>query len=53
MARMTATVTTYLASPDRDKRTRVAVGAVPGQNVAVGGLHNGEDVAGALVGHFQ
>ena len=42
---------TDLAAPDGHKGARVAVGAAPRQDVAVGCLHNGEDVAGALVGH--
>lgn len=52
MAAITATVTTNLAAPDGHKGARVAIGASPRQNVAIGSLHNGEDVAGALVCHF-
>ncbi|KAJ5414756.1 hypothetical protein N7509_001383 [Penicillium cosmopolitanum] len=41
---------TDLAPPDSNEGARVAVGAAPGQDVAIGGLHNGEDMAGALPG---
>lgn len=51
MAVVAAVVAADLAAPDSHKRPRVAVGAAPGQDVAVGALHNGKDVAGALVGH--
>lgn len=51
MASIASTMATYLAPPDRDKGTRVAVGAAPGQDVAIGSLHDGEDMSGALVGH--
>lgn len=51
MAVVAPVVATDLAAPDGPKGTRVAVGAAPGQDVAVGGLDNCEDMAGALVGH--
>jgi hypothetical protein len=46
-----AIVATDLTAPDGHKGARIAVGAAPGENVAVGPLHNGEDVPGALIGH--
>lgn len=52
MAAITATVTTNLAAPDGHKGARVAIGASPRQNVAISSLHNGEDVARALVRHI-
>lgn len=42
---------TDLAAPDRHEGARVAVGAAPCQDVAVGSLDDGEDMTGALVGH--
>ncbi|KAJ5756926.1 uncharacterized protein N7511_007108 [Penicillium nucicola] len=42
---------TNLTAPDSHKGSRVAVGASPGQDVAVGSLDNGKDVTGTLVGH--
>lgn len=51
MAGVAATVATDLATPDSHKGTGVAVGASPGEDVAVGSLDNGEGVTGALVGH--
>lgn len=51
MAGIAPTMPADLASPDGDEWTRVAVGAAPCQDVAIGGLHNGEDMPGALVGH--
>ncbi|QKX59827.1 uncharacterized protein TRUGW13939_06969 [Talaromyces rugulosus] len=52
MAVVAPVVAADLAAPDGHKGTRVAVGAAPGQDVAVGALHNGEHMTGALVGHF-
>lgn len=46
-------MTTNLAAPNGHKGSRVTVGAAPSQNVAIGSLDNGEDVTGALVGHFD
>lgn len=51
VAGIASTMATDLAPPDRDKWTRVAVGAAPCQDVAIGGLHDGKDMSGALVGH--
>lgn len=45
------TVATDLAAPDSDEGAGGAIGATPGQDVAVGRLDNGKDVTGALVGH--
>lgn len=53
VAGVAATMATDLAPPDSNEGARVAVGAAPGQDVAIGGLHNGEDMAGALVCHDQ
>lgn len=53
VAGVTATMATDLAPPDSNEGARVAVGAAPGQDVAIGGLHNGEDVAGTLVCHDE
>lgn len=53
MASIAATMTTDLAAPDSHKGSRVAVGAAPGQNVAIGSLDNGKDVTGTLVGHVD
>jgi hypothetical protein len=36
--KIVATMTTDLAAPDSHKGSRVAVGAAPGQNVAIGSL---------------
>lgn len=52
MAGIAATVAADLAAPDGHEWTRAAVGAAPGQDVAVGGLHDGEHMPRALVGHF-
>lgn len=51
MAAVAATVATDLASPDSHKGARVAIGATPRQDIAIGGLDNGEFMTGALVGH--
>lgn len=51
VAGIAATVTTHLATPDGDERACIAVRAAPGQDVAIGGLDNDEDVTGALVCH--
>jgi hypothetical protein len=53
VAGVAATMATDLAPPDSNEGARVAVGAAPGQDVAIGGLHDGEDVTGALVCHDQ
>lgn len=42
---------TDLAPPDGHEGARVAVGAAPRQDVAIGRLDNGKDMTGALVGH--
>lgn len=52
MAVVATVVAAELAAPDGPEGTRVAVGAAPGQDVAVGSLDNGEYMTGALVGHF-
>lgn len=44
-------MTADLAPPDGNKGSRSAVGAPPCQDVAVGGLHYGKHMSGALVGH--
>ena len=44
-------MTTDLAPPDSHKGARVAVRTTPRQDVAIGGLDDGEDMAGTLVGH--
>lgn len=46
-------MTTDLAPPNGHKGSRVAVGAAPSQDVAIGSLDNGEDMTGALVGHID
>lgn len=46
-----STMATDLAAPDCHKRTRVAVGTAPCQDVPIGGLDDGKDVTRALVGH--
>lgn len=51
VACVTATVATDLAAPDGHKRSRIAVGTAPGQDIPIGGLHDGEYMSGALVGH--
>lgn len=51
MARIAAAMATDLAAPDSNKRPGVAVRAPPGKDIAVGGLHNGKDMARALVSH--
>lgn len=51
VAGIAARMAAELAAPDGHEGARVAVGAAPGEDVAIGGLHNGEDVAGALVCH--
>lgn len=53
MASVAATMATDLASPDSNEGARVAVGTAPGQDVAIGCLHDGEDVTGALVCHSE
>lgn len=53
MAGIAATVTTYLASPDSHERTRITIRAMPGEDVAIGSLDDGEDVTGTLVGHGE
>ena len=53
VACVTATVATDLAAPDGHKRPRIAVGAAPSQDIPIGGLHDGEDMSRALVGHFD
>lgn len=45
------TVATDLAAPDGDEGAGGAIGAAPGQDVAIGSLDDGEDVTRALVGH--
>lgn len=40
-----------LTAPDRHERAAIAVRAAPGEDVAVGALHDGEHMSGALVGH--
>jgi hypothetical protein len=52
MAVVAPVVTTDLAAPDGHKGAGVAVGAAPGQDVAVSALDNGEYMTGALVCHF-
>ena len=47
------TVATHLAAPDRYEGPGVAIRAPPSQNVAIRRLDDGEDVTGALVGHFD
>lgn len=51
VAGVASTMSTDLAPPDRDKGTRVAVGAAPCQDIAIGCLHDGKDMSRALVGH--
>jgi hypothetical protein len=51
MTRIAAAMPADLAAPDGHKRPGGAVGAAPGEDVAVGGLDDGEGVAGALVCH--
>lgn len=51
MAGIAPAMATDLAAPDSHKGARVAVGAPPGQDIAVCRLDDGEDVTGALVGH--
>lgn len=51
MAAIAAAMSTDLAPPDSHKGARVAVRATPCQDVAIGGLDDGEDMTGALVGH--
>lgn len=51
VASITATMSTDLAAPNGYKGSRVAVGAAPSQDVAIGRLDNGKDVTGALVSH--
>lgn len=48
---MASAMSTDFAAPYRHERSRVAVGAAPCEDIAVGGLNNREDVSGALVGH--
>lgn len=43
---------TDLAAPDSDKGAGGTVGTAPGEDIAIGSLDDGEDVAGALVCHF-
>lgn len=52
VAGITPTVTADLAAPDGHEGPRVAVGTTPGQDIPVRRLDNGEDMAGALVGHL-
>lgn len=51
MAGVAATMATDFAPPDGYKRPRVAVRTPPGEDVAIGSLHNGKDMAGTLVCH--
>lgn len=51
MAGIAAAMTTDLAAPDGNKRPGVAVGASPGKDVAVCGLHDCKDMTRALIGH--
>jgi hypothetical protein len=51
MAGIAATMATDFAAPDGYKRPRVAVRTPPGEDVAIGSLHNGKDMAGTLVCH--
>lgn len=53
VASIAPTMTTDLAAPNGHKGSRVAVGAAPSQDIAIGSLDNGEDVTGALVGHVD
>lgn len=53
VACVTATVATDLAAPDGHKRSRIAVGTAPGQDIPIGGLHDGEYMSGALIGHVD
>lgn len=53
MACVAPTVATHLAAPDRYEGPGVAIRAPPSQNVAIRRLDDGEDVTGALVGHFD
>lgn len=46
-------MTTDFATPNSHKWSRIAVGTAPGQDVAIGSLDNGKDVAGTLVGHVD
>lgn len=52
MAVVAPAVVANLAAPNGHEWARIAVGATPGEDVPVGGLHNGEDMSRALVGHF-
>ena len=51
VASIAPTMAADLAAPNGHKGARVAVGAPPGQDVAVRRLHDSEDMPGALVGH--
>ena len=52
VAGIAATVATHLAAPDCDEGAGVTVGAAPRQDVAIGGLDDGEYVTRALICHL-
>ncbi|KAJ5641811.1 hypothetical protein N7490_005811 [Penicillium lividum] len=52
VASIAPTVATDLTAPDSNKWAGIAIRASPCQDIAICRLDDGEDVTGALVGHF-